>query len=134
MGWLKSIGSLIVNGNGAGEKLLDASISGIDKAFYTDEEKAEKRAEAYARWQDLQLVLAEKGTGTAVNRRIVSWFVLIAFMLSFLVTLGFSLAGYIEQARTAMEVAENFKVGWAFSAVIVFYFGPHVVGAYGGRK
>ena len=129
MGWLSKIGGLIVNGNGAGEKLLDAGIKGIDALKLTDEERLEYAKAHYLKWHELQLTLAEKGTGTAVNRRIVTWFVLISSMLAFLVTLGFGLAGYTDQARTAMEVAEHFKIGWAFSAVIVFYFGPHVLGS-----
>lgn len=129
MGWLKNVGSLILNGSGATEKLLDAGLAGIDKLNLTEEERLDFAKSHYEKWHALQIALAEKGTGTAINRRILSWFVCVNVTFAFLVTLGFALAGHLEQARVAMEVAEHFKIGWAFSAVIVFYFGPHILGA-----
>lgn len=126
MNLFSRIASLIIHGNGSGEKILDAGIAGIDKLFYTAEEKAEHQAALFKDWQALQIELAKKNTGTAINRRLISWFVVAIILFNFQLAVFLGISGNIEGVNIIIKLCEQFWIGQAFIAVIGFYYGPHL--------
>lgn len=120
---------MIFNGNDSANKMLDAGISGIDKLVFTQEEKAEHHAKLMDNWQQLQLKLAESGTGTAINRRVVAWAVVLSVLFNFQVAVVCGILGMTDEVATVIDIAKSFWVGEAFVAVIAFYFGAHAVKA-----
>lgn len=61
-------------------KAAGGIISGIDKVFFTDEEKAEARQKWFSSWIEIQKVLASEGTPTAVSRRILAFMIMGTFL------------------------------------------------------
>lgn len=62
------------------EKSASGIISGIDKVFFTEEEKSEARQKWFGSWLDLQRVLATEGTPTAIARRVLAFMIMGTFL------------------------------------------------------
>jgi hypothetical protein len=120
------------SGPEAAGKVLDAGISGIDKIFYTDEEKADARQKLGDSWIQLQTILTQETSVQAVTRRILSVLVVVPYVLMTIVACiayPFS-SGY---SKFLMEVA-NGQFGWIVLAVVGFYFGPYMLGRMMDKK
>lgn len=116
------------------EKVLDAGISGIDKIFYTEEEKAETRLKMGDIWLKTQEALAGESSARSVSRRIIAWSVVWHTLLAFDVCLLLVIFDKEEKIKSVVELVGIFQLGWAFVAVIVFYFGTHIMGKLGRGK
>ena len=106
-----------------------STFSIIDEAFYTDQEKADTRAKAAAIWLSAQKVVATQSAPTAISRRIIAWSIIgiVCFMvLQGCIYVAFDDAGRIEKL---IELAKSFWIGEAFTSVMVFYFGAHLLGS-----
>lgn len=115
-------------------KVLDAGISGLDKIFYTDEEKAEAHAKMGEHWLKVQEALATESSPRSVSRRIIAWSVVANVLLAFDVCLVLALTSRKEAIQSVVELVIAFNLGWAFVAIIIFYFGPHALSALQGKK
>ena len=62
------------------EKSADGIIGGIDKMFYTDQEKAEAKAKYFTFWLDTQKVIAGESAPTAISRRILAFMIMGPFV------------------------------------------------------
>ena len=118
----------LLTGGARSDKTLDALVSGIDKLKLTDEERLDYQKETYNKWQELQLRLAANGTGTAINRRIISWAVVIVLLFNFQLAVGLAIFEQQEAVQQIISLSESFWIGEAFVAVIAFYFAPHLIG------
>ena len=105
----------------------------LDEAFYTDQGKAEFRAKAADNWLELQKIVANQSTPTAVSRRVVAILVIVPAMIMALGCFGMVLIMDDPKAKVdaIVAVADAFKLGWATTAVVAFYFGKHIIGAMG---
>lgn len=117
------------------EKAVDAAadvvktgVGMLDNAFFTDQEKQEGAKQAYQLWLKQQELIGQQSTPTAISRRIVAWGVLSLVWLAFLVCMGLVLLeASPDKMDQILDLVERMKVGWAFTGVIVFYFGTHLV-------
>lgn len=57
----------------AGEKIIDGAISGIDKIWYTDEEKAEDIAQAKREAMGVYMKWLESTSGSRIARRLLAF-------------------------------------------------------------
>jgi len=114
------------------ERVGDVADSGmelLDNAFYTDQERAVHAAKLFSGWLRMQEVVATQSSPTALSRRYIAWSVVglvwIAAVLCFtLVLIG---NGHEAKVDEIVEVVKSLQFGWGFVAVIVFYFGTHVI-------
>ena len=99
------------------EKTVDSAVSGVDKLFYTDEEKADARAKSLALYERLWLAAVP----SAVNRRIVAAAITAAWLLCILVALAANMFGFSEFADYALLMLQD-VVNPPFMIVVGFYF------------
>lgn len=122
-------------------KAADGLTNGLDKIWYTEEEKAEtalKRLDVGVKFADLHLKLVEatanESTTRSITRRIVAIFIMImtcVMMLSIAVSYYFS----VDYAKFLLLLSDKFWMGASFFSVVVFFFGNHFVsGAIGKIK
>ena len=62
------------------EKTTDGIIGGIDKIFYTEQEKAEAKKKWFDGWLDLQKIISNESTPTAISRRILAFMIMGPFV------------------------------------------------------
>jgi len=63
------------------DKLVDGTVSGIDKLFFTDEEKAEMSQKGLELWIEIQKVTANESSIRSITRRILAIFIVGDFLL-----------------------------------------------------
>jgi len=96
---------------------VDGVYHGIDKAFYTDEEKAEDAAAARAVYKAMWLAAVP----SAVNRRLIAAGVTAMWILIILVMLSAKAAGMDEFAAYAQTIMADI-VAIPFGIIVSFYF------------
>ena len=124
-------------------KMLDGLLGGIDKAFYTDQEKAEAKKEAFN--QVLQWQTAT--TSQDSTRRFIAVSLMLSFLFFIFLLFGVQVWGVFEDnpdmsykigqltnlGKENVEVMSNLV-----TYVMVFYFAPHLMKQIGvglfGRK
>lgn len=107
------------------------SFSIINNAFYTDQEKAESRNKAATVWLRAQEVVSKQSAPTAISRRIIAWSVIT--LIGFFSFQGAIYIGFDDASRlkALIDFVKAMWIGEAFTTVMVFYFGAHILG---GRK
>lgn len=128
MGWLsvfspKSADEVIKNG-----------MKAIDAVFFTDEEKAVHQAKVFDAWIRAQEAINSETTPRSINRRYVAWSIVLMISTFATSTMIMAMYGFDDKARTLIEVAEAYNLGFAFVSVIMFYFGTHALSLLGGKK
>jgi len=118
--------SWLTSGPKAAEKVLDASIRGLDKIFHTKEEQSDARQKLTETWIGLQKILGDETTVRSVTRRILAIMVMVPFVLLILVA-AFSWPFNPEYATFLLELADG-QFSWLVIGVAGFYFGPHMIG------
>jgi len=136
----------IITGKSSVDKTLDIAdkattgiISGFDKAFYTDEEKAEtltKRMEIVGQLSESHIKLmqatASETTARSITRRVVAIFVMaLTFLCMFAIAAVWRFDK--EWALFMLELVKYFQVGIAFISVIFFFFGTYLAGKFAKR-
>jgi len=110
--------------------VADSGMSLLDNAFYTDQEKAVHAGELFQGWLRMQEVVANQSSPTALSRRYIAWSVVGLVWLAAVLCFGLVLIGNGHETKVneIVEVVKALQFGWGFVAVIVFYFGTHVLG------
>jgi hypothetical protein len=124
MGILSSLFGDSKNAN----KIVDGAISGLDKSFFT----AEERSEAGAKMADWYLRYLEASQPQNVARRFIA--LIVVGLWSFLIV--FSVAVYRldqELSEYAFDTMTD-VVANPFMMIMGFYFATHVVRAWQGGK
>ncbi|PNX50663.1 MAG: hypothetical protein BV456_05930 [Thermoplasmata archaeon M8B2D] len=113
----------------ASEKMLDGITNGVDKLFYTAEEKAEDGAKARTEGFAVYMKWLESTSGSRVARRVIAFMVTGIWVFEHLMSVLFGAIGifvddptkYIEASKMFAEHASsnNSLVG----VVLLFYFG-----------
>ena len=118
------------------EKTTDGVISGIDKIFYSPEEKAEtltKRLEIADKIATthikLMQITADETTTRSINRRIVASYIMIINFI-FAISICLSWKFDPEWANFMLKVCKMLWIGEAFTAVVIFYFGNYLAGKF----
>ena len=108
--------------------LVDAAKDGIDKLFYTDEEKAEQGGKFYENWLKMLTLMIDTESIRSITRRYLAVSVIGVWL--YLVVLG--TAVFVFGGSEAEKPAEFiFRVAksmdWQVIAIIGFYFGPEMI-------
>jgi hypothetical protein len=113
----------------AGEAIIDGVSNGVDKMFYTDEEKAEDAAKARTEGMQVYMKWLESTSGSRLARRIIALLVTGIWALEHLSSVTLGVVGvFVENADKFIEASEmlathaqenNTLVG----VVLLFYFG-----------
>lgn len=116
------------------KKVVDGVYNGVDKLFYTDEEKSDARQKA---WDSvlsfITMAYADQNSTRSVTRRWLAWAIVGSILLSFFVSLVLILLDKPEKAKAIIELANAYNLGEAFLGVIVFYFGVQFMRSRGGK-
>jgi hypothetical protein len=116
----------------AAEKILDGTISGIDKIFYTEEERADAKAKVFDQWLKLQEMLGEETSVRGMTRRILAIMFCGVYML---LTIGAAVAWpWAEKYADFLWEIANAQYGWITMSVAIFYFGPYAFEKFFGVK
>lgn len=123
----------ITSGPKAAEKVLESTISGIDKLVFTEEEKSDVMARAADQWLELQKMLGEETSVRGVTRRIIAVLCIGAYVGLSL----FSVAVWKFDKTYAdfiWEVANAGQYGYITLTIVAFYFGPYFLQKLLGKK
>lgn len=102
--------------------------SGIDMLFYTDEEKAIAKKEAFDSWLKAMEVTQKESTTRAVTRRLLA--ISTVFVFLFLILLGVGVFMWFPEFSAFIFTVID-KMFWIVVSVIGFYFsfeGFHMFG------
>lgn len=120
----------------ASDKVVDSGISLIDKAFYTDEEKAEDKQRASDRKDQLIIDWIEASKGSNIARRFIA--VLVTLLWVFLFVFGWAVSQYaiwsekltIEKLKLIQEANAPYleQATGAMMLVLGFYFAAPYMG------
>ncbi len=123
----------ITAGPKAAEKVLDATVSGIDKLVYTEEEREDARSKFLDHWLELQKTLGEETSVRGVTRRIIALLCIGTYV-------GLSVASVAVwkfdklYADFIWEVANAGQYGYITLTIVAFYFGPYFLQKLLGKK
>lgn len=115
------------------EKTTSGIMSGIDKMFYTEEEKAEmfqKRLELSEQASKVHIELMktthDETTTRSVTRRVIA---ISIMFITFLSIISLCVVWKVDNqwGEFILKVVEYYQLGWAFIAVVVFFFGNHMI-------
>ena len=98
--------------------------NGLDKLFYTDEEKAEARIKAGQLYLDFIKAAYDENSTRSVTRRWLAFIVVGPMMICFVagIIVFFFNVGASEYMSSMFEKL----VPWG-GGILMFYFGPHIV-------
>jgi len=115
------------------DKTTTGIINGLDKMFYTKEEKAQtltKRLEIAEKMSQTHIKLMEathnETTARSITRRITAIFIMFLTLLS-IITICITYKLDPDFAKFQLEVVKYFQIGWAFIGVVIFFFGNHMI-------
>lgn len=129
MGWLSSITSLFGGSDSMGKiatKAADGLYNGIDKLFYTDEEKADARQKAGELYLKFIDKAYDQNSTRSVTRRWIAFMVIGPMMLCFL---SGGAAWFFDQAAAAFLFSMFKELAPWGGGILMFYYGPHIVSA-----
>jgi hypothetical protein len=135
MGWLgTAVGFLFGRRNegeeaSTGEKLIEGAASGLDKLFFTEEEKSDVSVATYGKIVDASIKWADltrnESSIKSVTRRILAIGIMGCFLLDAQIAVGLYLFGKTEMAKGVLEIVTASQLGLLAVATAVFYFGAH---------
>jgi len=121
MGLFSGIKTLMGAGDNV-SKLVDAGIEGVDKLILTDEERVDL-------WLKAQKIMLEETSPRSINRRYVAWSIISLVWLCVVVSIVLACMGENDKVLAIKGIADSYLIGEGFIAIIIFYFGTHVIGA-----
>lgn len=108
------------------EKAADGIYNGLDKLVYTEEEKADALAQGRELFMGFAKVAYDQNSIRSVTRRWLA-FSIVGPCMGFYIGSAIVYFWNIEYANHLMTMAQGLTP-WA-GGVLVFYFGPHIIGA-----
>lgn len=93
------------------KKIVDGAISGIDKMFFTNEEKADQKIKLLASFEPFKLAL-----------RLLAMIISIPYVL--MAMAAFTLSIWYDVTKQ-IDILDG-KLGWAFTIVVAFYFADSI--------
>ena len=106
-------------------KVVDGVISGVDKLFFTDEEKTEASQKAMDSIYSFIKTTMDESSIRSITRRVLAVMIVAAFL--FLLIFG-ALVYFFDSAWAAHALSCASALSNLVLAVSVFYFGPYQVG------
>ena len=122
MKWLTSLFGSSKNVEMIVETGAKGLYNGIDKAFYTEEEKADDRSKRTEVFLKYFTMTTDQNSMRSITRRWLAFLVVGPTMLSFML----AIFGYLFTFEFADKMFNMFTTMIPYAAgVLVFYFGPH---------
>ena len=134
MGLLNGIKTLFGGSDSVGkiaEKAADGLYNGVDKLFYTEEEKADARQKAGELYLDFIKVAYDQNTTRSVTRRWMA-FLIVGPMMACFVS-GCIAFFFSPDAAKFLYRMFGELVPWG-GGVLMFYFGGHMAANFGNKK
>lgn len=125
--WMRNIFGGSEAGEHAIKKAADGIYNGLDKLVYTDEEKAEAHQKGVDTFLKFAELTRDENSVRSVTRRYLSWFITANVFAVFWTAVGFAINNNDKMVEKIISLANAFNLGWAFTAVVVFYFGVQFV-------
>ena len=113
------------------EDIVTGGIAGIDKIFFTDEEKSDARRKTFELWLKLQEIIKGECTARSITRRFLACMIMGEFLL-FLLMAALCWPLMPEWSKFLLELGKS--LGNLVLAVSIFYFGPYALGTYLKKK
>jgi hypothetical protein len=122
----------------AGEAIIDGVTSGIDKLWYTEEEKAEDAAQARREGMAVYMEWLKSTSGSRIARRLIALMITGSYFLQLTIAQALTLAAIWEErtilpdgtlAPSRLTEAASLLFSWAaeggalVGVVLLFYFG-----------
>jgi len=120
--------SILTGNTSAASKVIDASISGIDKLVLTEEEKLDYKKDIQKMYLEFVKISASESTAQSVSRRLICLPVVYVWLSLIIAFTVLSVLG-VEGAAAVSDVIESMNV--PALAAIGFYVGRHMIT---GRK
>ena len=111
-------------------KTVDGIYNGVDKMFYTDEEKAE----AQQRQADTKLKLLPLFEPFKLAQRFIAIIITVNFFLAFWVGVAILLIGTEELLSNYLGLVVGFEIGWIMLTVVAWFFTGGVVNSFKTQK
>ena len=109
------------------DKSVSGIISGIDAAFYTNEEKANDISK-------MVLGLQDQFTPRAISRRLIAFMFTSVFCGAFVTALVFTCFKMYTVTKSIIDLVIAFQLPWIIMTVVVFYFGYYGISKIKGKK
>ena len=121
---LMSIFSFLTGSSKTAETIVQGAVSGLDAAFFTDEEKSV----ASQKILDWKLQYASATQGMSISRRVITFSLSFAWLLLVfvLIAVGLLFGKDAAQVKFLLEIMRDI-VNPPFMIVVGFYFLAHVV-------
>ena len=116
--------SILTGNSKAASKILDASISGIDKLVLTEEEKLDYRKDTQKMYLEFVKISASESTAQSVSRRLICLPVVYVWLILVVAHTVLSVIG-VEGAESIAATVQTMNV--PALAAIGFYVGRHMV-------
>lgn len=101
----------------------------FEKAFYTDQEKAQMAKEMQSMWMDLVRVLSTDNSISARARRGIAYIIVTTFC-TFLFASAITFFFNKEWSEFILKIAISTYLAEGFFGVMLFFYGPYMVGKY----
>ena len=112
---------------GMADKAVGGVISGIDAAWYTNEEKARDIKEILFKLQD-------QFTPRSISRRLIAFLFVATFCVAFLVALVFTCLKQTDITTNVINLTIAFKFPYIIITIVIFYFGYYGVEKFKEKK
>jgi len=107
------------------DKVVDGAISGIDKIFYTNEERAEARRKLAEGVQGFVETTLDENTARSKTRRVIAIMIMGVFLL-LIVGAAAAYPWSSDYSNHLFEIAESMST---FALMVAaFFFGAHMLG------
>lgn len=104
-------------------KAVDGIRDGLDALVFTDEEKTRATKTTFDQIIEFNRIMVDQGSVQAVTRRLLAVSIVAYYILLTTLAVILHLVGCINDAEYIFRVIDLYS--WAFTSVIVIYFGPH---------
>ena len=110
-----------------GADLIKMGASGIDKLFYTDEEKAEAGRKVMDQVLEMNRIANEESSIRSITRRAIAWVIIGIFCIFSISALVVTLMGKTAITASILQLMGTLSLPMITLAVVVFYFGNHII-------
>lgn len=101
----------------------DSVYNGLDKAFYTDEERTDDVIKREDRFLNFAEKTLDENSIRNVTRRWLAWGVVSWTLINAQIAIYYAITGKTEVVQKIVDIADAFSIGLAFLSVMGLYFG-----------
>lgn len=106
------------------QDMFETVASGVDKVFFTNEEKSELNKEIYYAQLEFAKTQANANTISSKARRSLAFMVAIPFMLFKSIACTLAMFGYVSQANQVDTIMNG--IALYFGGIMTYYFGIYL--------